>query len=417
MNLSDDCINYIMTLDVNLKFSMAQLNHMWNTRASQYVQPIKSAIYDADYFTISRCPNWIDNISLRELCEIGNEFLVCKYISQIPMIIMTEAMYGAGRSGKLEIVKLIAAARNYCSDVCREYMSDTISWEHALIGAISKNKVHLIQQLLETKQSFGVDIQYDWDTILYAGYKYYNIDVIMHSINQGGYICPNSLLLAACYSGSTEIINIAITEGASDWDQALEMVCEAGNLELLKILLDPDNTKLNKPVLNPNYDRLLYCACAKNQPIIIDFLQNKVTSYDFSLVGAYAGGNLELAKHFISLGATHTSQCVIQAYVNNRPEMIDFYIKNSLLMDTVNIAIGTFLSSDFNTFKKLFLCSSNYEPIVVIAAHNICRLTQPEYKKFIKNPKPLLGFLNLDSSCDFNSLSCSVCSKNVSEHI
>ncbi len=413
MYLSDDCIQHIMTMEPSLKFTMAMLNRAWLFRSYQLIVPIKSAIYNSDYFTLSRCPDWMSHISLSELCELGDELLVRKYIECVPVIILEDAFYKAGCGGHLKIVKLLASARNYCTETCREYMLDTVPWYHALTGAISKNQTALIADMLNSKPNFGIDIVYNWDQVLYIGYKYDNVSVVVHALHQGGYITPNMLLMAACYSGNVNIINMAIDEGAGDWQSALELACEAGNLDLLKAILDPTDTTIHSPILNPNWEDLLFCACCKDQKIIIDYIIPKVKSYDRGLEGAYSSKNLELVDYMISLGGNHTSSCLLGAYLNNDYTAVQYYLKKASPIEYMYVIVGLFFSSDFNIFKRIF--EGNYETIMSIAAHNICRLRFSEYAKIIKNPNPILRSMNL-AERDFNHIICSQCQKKVSDH-
>jgi hypothetical protein len=406
MDLPADCIEQILTFDVDTKFCMSQLNKYWYSIADRYMLDTDTAIIKLDYFTLIRSRNydWCTRVGIQKICELGDPVLVIKYLENSPLIHHRQGLYGAARSGNPKIMKIMIAAQNYCSDTCRTYLCGDI-WNHGLAGAIASKNPAAIQMMLD------MNIDYDWNRALYAAFKAGNMDLAIDFANRGGVISSVDALMAICAGGHEDMLEhippTTITIGI------INAACEGGNLNIAKKVLGDESL---------NWNEVLLYACMSGNLALIDYIiERGVQVFDHGLAGAYAKGHIDIVDYMIKLGAIHTINSGIMAFLSADARTIDKFIHNVRHHTSTEDAIiamsyGAFGSHDFNGIRRL-LSIYKFDDCVECGLHAACTASNTEFIKFIYEPEPILKILGHIHTIDTKTIQCRKCNRPIADHI
>lgn len=136
----------------------------------------------------------------------------------------------------------------------------------------------------------------------------------------------NRLLMYAAKHGRKEMYNYALRHGADDWGRALIGAASAGDLQLVRALMD-------KPLKDHMLDTAVYHAARDNQLEVIEYLLENGAKPARAIVGglfgAALGGHLKLIDFFLEKGVTESDveKTLLRPVLWNKATSFDYLLE------------------------------------------------------------------------------------------
>ena len=112
----------------------------------------------------------------------------------------------------------------------------------------------------------------------------------------------NIMFLNVCRSGSRELVELMIRQGADDWNEGLHWACKGGHKEIVELLIEKGADGWNWG---------LYGACRGGHKELVEFFIEKgADNWNFGLHGACEGGHKEIVELLIKKGASNKNSFV-----------------------------------------------------------------------------------------------------------
>lgn len=290
-NLEKKYINACMNGDINQVMYMIKSENklLKNVRlmADYFKYACKGGHYEIfnmlhEYKSVAMCATHFFYNILQYSCEGGNIDIINKLLNvhdnEIAVVdrnnnlVMTQCLISASIGGKLEIFKMFAA------DIKCLKPRTVLYCLYCACGSGNLNLAALIVNICTQMKTLVID----WD----------------------------ECLTNACESGNMEIVELCITNGATNWNYGLQGACLSGNIEIVKYIASKGATNFDNNCMRG-------AGICGNVEIVNYLMKNGATNYDQCIAGACEKGkkvHMEIIELMINKGITNWYHTIICAH-------------------------------------------------------------------------------------------------------
>ncbi len=232
-------------------------------------------------------------------------------------------------------------------DKSKKFSNDTINIEESLREAGKSGSLEIIKLIMKNiKNKKNKKL---WDLIALGACKGQHMSILKLAI-ENGVNWWNDLLYNACLGGSLEIIEYIIKNHLVKFQYALEGACLGGHLDIVELYIEKDD--------NFDWNSGLNRACIGGYLDIVNIMIEKgANNWNYGLDGACIGGNIEIANLMIEKGANNFDYCLESACKGGNIEIVRLMLKNR--------------RRDIDNFVLFIACVSNSLEIVELIFNKI----------------------------------------------